>query len=213
MRAIEANVRLRDAGVAAMETSDAAMLLGITSSHASRVLERLSAVGQVVRLKRGVWGLPDRLDPLQVPAHLTAPQSCYVSLQSAMFFHGMISQIPNVVYAVSPARTRRWDTPLATVSIHHVAPAFFFGFETVNSGKVKMATPEKALLDCLYLSPAKSRLFASLPELQLEGIFDAGAAERLLTQLDSASLRNTLRARMLRYLRQNGQNGVSPECR
>jgi predicted transcriptional regulator of viral defense system len=200
MRSIEANRRLRDAGVDAMGTSDAAMLLGMTSSHASRVLERLCEAGQVVRLKRGVWGFPDRLDSLQVAEHLAAPQPCYVSLQSAMFFHGMISQIPNVVYAVSTARTRRWNTPLATVSVHHVAPTFFFGFETANDGKVKMATPEKALLDCLYLSPAKSRLFASLPELQLDGVFDLVTAEKLLDHLGSATLRRTLRGRMQNYL-------------
>lgn len=196
MRAIEANRRLRDAGVASMGTVDAAMLLGISSSHASRVLERLAEAGQVVRLKRGVWGFPDRLDPLQLPEFLTAPLSGYISLQSAMFFHGMISQIPNVVYAVSPARTRRWQTPLATVSIHHVDPAFFFGFESVNNGIFKMATPEKALLDCLYLSPAKSRLFARLPELQLEGIFDRRTAEHLLEQVSSGRLRRTLRIRL-----------------
>jgi predicted transcriptional regulator of viral defense system len=196
MRAIEANRRLRDAGAAALGTVDAAMLLGMTSSHASRVLERLAEEGCVARLKRGVWGFPDRLDPLQLPAFLTDPLSSYISLQSAMFFHGMISQIPNVVYAVSPARTRRWDTPLATVSIHHVAPAFFFGFETVKHGAYKMASPEKALLDCLYLSPAKSRLFAHLPELQLDGVFDRRAAERLLAGVDSAGLRQTLRNRL-----------------
>lgn len=196
MRAIEANRRLRDAGVPAMGTVDAAMLLGMTSSHASRVLERLAEAGQVARLKRGVWGFPDRLDTLQLPAFLTDPLSSYISLQSAMFFHGMISQVPNVVYAVSPSRTRRWETPLATVSIHHVDPAFFFGFETVNHGTFKMATPEKALLDCLYLSPAKSRLFANLPELQLEGIFDRCAAERLLEKVDSAGIRQTLRIRL-----------------
>lgn len=203
MRAIEANRRLRDAGVVALGTMDAAMLLGMTSSHASRVLERLAEAGQVARLKRGVWAFPDRIDTLQLPAFLTDPLSSYISLQSAMFFHGMISQIPNVVYAVSPARTRRWDTPLATVSIHHVAPVFFFGFETVNHGTVKMATPEKALLDCLYLSPAKSRLFAHLPELQLEGIFDRRAAERLLVNVDSESIRHTLRIRLDNCINKN----------
>lgn len=196
MRAIEALTLLRQAGAPAMSTSDAAMLLGMKSSHASRVLERLAEARQVVRLKRAVWGFPDMLDPLQLPELLAAPQASYISLQSAMFFHGMVSQIPNVVYAVSPARTRRWETPLATVSIHHLDPTFFFGFELVQSGKFKMATPEKALLDCLYLMPAKSRLFASLPELELEGIFDVRRAELLLEEIGSVSLRNKLRARM-----------------
>ncbi|MEI7900523.1 MAG: type IV toxin-antitoxin system AbiEi family antitoxin domain-containing protein [bacterium] len=196
MKAIDANRRLRDAGGGAFGTADASVLLGMTSSHASRVLERLCEAGQVVRLKRGVWAFPDRLEPLQVPEHLAAPLPCYVSLQSALFYHGLISQIPHVVYAVSTARTRRWTTPLATVSIHHLNPAFFFGFEVVGNGTIKMATPEKALLDCLYLSPAKSRLFASLPELDLHDAFDLKAAHRLLNQVPSAGLRTTLLRRM-----------------
>ncbi len=196
MRAIEANRRLRDSGVAAFGTADASVLLEMTSSHASRVLERLCEAGQVVRLKRGVWAFPDRIEPLQVPEHLVAPAPCYLSLQSALFYHGMISQIPNIVYAVSTARTRRWTTPVATVSIHHLAPAFFFGFESVSNGTLKMATPEKALLDCLYLCSAKSRLFASLPELDLHAAFDLKAAYCMLKQVSSADLRATLRKRL-----------------
>jgi len=196
MKSIEANRKLREAGVNAFGTADASVLLNIASSHASRVLERLCDAGQVVRLKRGVWAFPDRLEPLQVPEHLTAPLPCYVSLQSALYYHGLISQIPKIVYAVSTARTRRWITPLGTVSIHHLDPTFFFGFEAAGHDTIKMATPEKALLDCLYLSPAKSRLFASLPELDLHGAFDVKKARRLLNQLPSASLRATLLKRM-----------------
>lgn len=77
----------------------------------------------------------------------------------------MISQIPAITYAVSIGRTKRYETPLGVVSFHHVHPSFFFGFETIGKGMVKMATPEKALIDFLYLSPSKSRLFRALPEL------------------------------------------------
>jgi hypothetical protein len=34
--------------------------------------------------------------------------------------HGMISQIPSVVYAVSISRTRRYATAVAEFSVHHV---------------------------------------------------------------------------------------------
>lgn len=196
MKSIEAFRRLR-AGVAdVFETSDAAVLLGPAGGHASRVLERLCEAGQVVRLKRGLWAFPDRLDPLALPGYLAAPLPCYVSLQSALFHHGLISQVPDVIYAVSPARTRRWRTPPATVSIHHVSPHFFFGDERLPGGRVRMATPEKALLDCLYLSSARSRLFARLPELDLREGFDRDRARRLLDRLPSARRRATLLRRL-----------------
>ncbi|HEX9622015.1 MAG TPA: hypothetical protein VF989_17835, partial [Polyangiaceae bacterium] len=47
------------------------------------------------------------------------------------------------------------------------APRFFAGFELMDGNGVKLATPEKALVDTLYLAPARSRLFCALPELEL----------------------------------------------
>jgi predicted transcriptional regulator of viral defense system len=48
---------------------------------------------------------------------LTAPFPAYVSLQSALYLHGMVSQVPAVTYAVMLARARRFVTPLGTVAI------------------------------------------------------------------------------------------------
>ena len=42
-----------------------------------------------------------------------------------------------------------------------------------------MATPEKALLDVLYLSSTKTRLFSALPEFDLSAGFSISNAERL----------------------------------
>jgi predicted transcriptional regulator of viral defense system len=147
-------------------TSDAATQLGVSNGNASIVLARLAASSQVIRLRRGVWAIKDRVDPLALPEYLTAPFPAYVSLHSALYLHGMISQIPAVTYAVSLARTRRYDTPLGTVSIHHVQPSFFFGFEAAGGAGSRLATAEKALVDFLYLAPARSRLFRALPELE-----------------------------------------------
>ncbi len=196
MKSIEAYRRLHDFGSDVLSTLDAAAILGMGSSHASRVLERLSESGRIARLKRGAWAFSDRIDPLQLPEHLTAPLPSYVSLHSALFHHGMVSQIPEVIYAVSPARTRRWSTPLATVSIHHLAPSFFFGFESVGKRSIKMAIPEKALLDCLYLIPASSRLFARLPELELPESFDGRLALEMVERVPTQRLRTVILQRL-----------------
>lgn len=68
-----------------------------------------------------------------------------------------------------------------------------------------MATAEKALLDCLYLSPAKSRLFASLPELDLDGVFDLDRARRLFEKIPSERLRQTLDRRLSALLKETGR--------
>ena len=126
---------------------------------------------------------------LALPVYLTAPFPSYVSLQSALFYHGMISQIPSVTYVVSIARTRFYRTALGDVSIHHVAPEFFFGFERVNEHNAWMATPEKALLDVLYLRPTKTRLFSALPELTFPKHFSPKRARAVLKRIPSLNRR------------------------
>jgi predicted transcriptional regulator of viral defense system len=164
-------------------TSDAATQLGVPNGNASVVLARLAAFSQVIRLRRGVWAIKDRVDPLALPEYLTAPFPAYVSLHSALYLHGMISQIPAVTYAVSLARTRRYATPVGTVSIHHVQPSFFFGFEAAGGAGGRLATPEKALVDFLYLAPARSKLFRALPEIELPRKFSGRRARSIVKRV------------------------------
>jgi len=163
--------------------------LNIPTSTASRLLARLATAGHLLNLRHGVWAIPGKLDPLALPNILTAPLPSYVSLQSALYYHGIISQIPTVIYAVSVGRARVFRTPLGTVSLHHVQPEFFFGFEVMEADGVTMATPEKALLDFFYLSPTKSKLFRALPELELPPEFDVALARRMIQRIPSARRR------------------------
>jgi predicted transcriptional regulator of viral defense system len=176
-------------------TSDVAARLGVANAHASVSLARLAAAGQVVRLRRGTWALPARVNPLALPEYLTAPFPAYVSLQSALYLHGMISQVPAMTYAVSLARTRRHVTPLGIVSIHHVRPAFFFGYAEAGRGG-RLATPEKALIDLLYLMPVRSRLFRAVPELEWPRRFKVGAARSIVARIEPGH-RRALVARTL----------------
>ena len=59
-------------------TSDAAARLRVPNGHASVMLARLAASGQVIRLRRGVWAFPGRVDPLALPEYLTALFPAYV---------------------------------------------------------------------------------------------------------------------------------------
>ena len=190
MRLVDVHARLLKMGVPVFQTSDAAALLGIGSAHAGKLLARLAASGHLTKLGRGRWGFEARIDPFALPEYLTAPYPSYVSLQSALYHHGMISQIPSVLYAVSIARTRTYSTALGTVSVHHVDPSFFFGYQSAGKGPGKIATLEKALIDFLYLSPARTRLFRALPELEFPAGFKVAEARRIIRRIRAVRRRN-----------------------
>jgi predicted transcriptional regulator of viral defense system len=199
MRLIETLSTIASMDAPVFSTSDVAARLRVPNGHSSVMLARLAASGQLVRLRRGVWAFPDRIDPLALPEYLTSPFPAYVSLQSALYLHGMISQMPVTTYAVSLARTRRFSTPLGTVSVHHVQPAFFFGFTDEGRSGGRLATPEKALVDFLYLTPARSQLFRALPELEWPHRFSIRVARSIVKRIDSVS-RRTLVGRKLEEL-------------
>jgi len=151
-------------------------------------------------VRRGLWSLDLEIDPLRLPEHLTAPLPAYVSLQTALQLHGMIRQLPHVVYSASLAPTRRIRTRLGDFSVHRLAPTFFGGFVTTKGG-VRLATPEKALLDALYLTPARSRFFAALPEVEIPRRFDREAAWGWVGRIPPGPRREVVRRRLEALLR------------
>jgi len=170
MNQMEALQRLQKLGAPVFETRDAATLLAVTTANANVILRRLAAQGMITHLTHGRWLVGREIERFALPELLIAPHPAYVSLQSALFHHGVIEQIPAVVYAITLSRPRRVMTPVATVSYHRLPPELFNGFDLDELG-AKIATAEKALFDVLYLAPARSRLFARLPELEFSREF------------------------------------------
>lgn len=196
MRLTDVHARLKKLGTPVFRSADVMAYLNINKDHASRLLARLEDAGHIVRIKRGLWVFPEALDPLALPEYLTAPFPSYISMQSALYYHGMISQISAITYSVSLARTRIFKTPLGVFSIHHVTPSFFFGYELVGKYGTKVAIPEKALLDFLYMSPAKSKLFRSLPELELPQKFSVRRMRQMIKRISSAWRRTLVEKRL-----------------
>jgi predicted transcriptional regulator of viral defense system len=170
MNQTEALQGIRRLGVPSFETRDISALLRVSPANASVLLSRLASRGFVRRLARGRWSSSPQSNQAQLAELIAAPAPAYVSLQSALFRHGLIDQIPEVLYAITLGRSRRVHTTSGTVSLHRIAPALFGGYVTTDDG-TKMATAEKALFDLLYLGPTRTRLFASLPELLVQRSF------------------------------------------
>ena len=114
----------------------------------------------------------------------------YVSFISALHLYGIIEQIPQAVTLASTAHTKAISTKLGVFYVHRIAPSFFKGFDWYKGkGSFLIAEPEKALVDCLYLSARKKNQFGYFPELSFPKSFSFNKAKKWASQIPDAKIR------------------------
>ena len=196
MTSLEVLRRLIEFEVPLVETRDVAEILQRSKDSAAKYLAGLRRQHFVEKIGRGKWVIKDsEFDPLQVAEFITAPHESYISLQTALFHHGMIEQIPTRIYAVTVDRAKVMKTPLGTYSFHHCNPEFFTGYEFIKP-YLKLATPEKALVDYFYFSPSKTRQFTRLPELELPKSFSWKKTREYIEMIPSLRTRTVVKTRI-----------------
>ena len=118
------------------------------------------------------------LDPPELSdVAMTLESPSYMSFESALYHHGILSQSPRA--AMTMATTRRPSsrrTPIGTIRYFHLGTALFFGYD-----EDRMALPEKAWLDLLYLRGLKGRSNPVTEEI------DTGRLDRKLLRRMSLS--------------------------
>jgi predicted transcriptional regulator of viral defense system len=136
-------------------------------------LSRWVKDGRVLRLRKGLYALANPYRKVTPEPFAIANQmrpACYVSLQSALSWHGIIPEFVATVTSVTTGRPQRFETPLGRFDFKHVKPDLFWGyrrFEMSHRQTAYVARPEKALLDLLYLTPGADRP-GYLQELRLQ---------------------------------------------
>lgn len=179
-----------------VRTGEVAAALRTTLSHASRTLRRMQAAGLARRVKQGVWVIgPEDIDPRVLADELTRPYPSYISFLSALNAHGMIDQLPREISVASLDKSKRVTTPFGAFAVSHVPPELFGGW--VERGGVKLATPEKALIDIAYVSAVHLGRARYLPELELPKRFSRKELGRWIARIPSARVR-TLTERGIR---------------
>jgi predicted transcriptional regulator of viral defense system len=195
----EAYAALRRLGVPVITTADVAAALRQSTSAAAKTLSRLASSGLITAVRHGTWWVDGPVDPYRLPDYLTAPMDSYISLHTALHIHGLVEQIPEVIYVSSLARTQRIMTSAGAFSVHHLAPEVFGGYE-MNEAGVRLATAEKALFDFAYLSAGRSRLFTALPELELPRRFRRSELKRWLARIPSERSRTITTRKLGEFL-------------
>ena len=143
-----------------------------------RQLSRWVKSGKVLSLRKGVYLLAEPYACRQPHPFVLANElrrASYVSLQSALAWHGCIPEFVPATTSVTTERPEQLDTPKGRFIFRHIKRDLLWGMTRLEVSPAQfalVATPEKALIDLLYLTPDSDQP-EYLEELRIE------SAERL----------------------------------
>lgn len=160
-----------------------------------RQLSRWRQAGKIYQLRRSLYCLAPPFQKVIPHPFLVANRllpASYVSLQSALAYFGMIPEYVPVTTSVTTNRPASWETPLGIFNFRHIQVDFFDGYRLVDLGERRqafIASPEKALLDLIYLEPGGDTL-DYLTELRLGNLnqLDRQLLKHLAVRIDKPKL-------------------------
>ncbi|HCU25192.1 MAG TPA: hypothetical protein DF383_09250 [Deltaproteobacteria bacterium] len=154
----------RDHGKKIFSLREIAALSGASRSAVAMTLLRAQKKQLVFRVAN-LW--VNQLDPpnlTEIALSLRSPS--YLSFESALYRHGILSQSPRG--ALTLATTKRpgeFDTPLGRIRFIHLKNSLFFGYD-----ENRIAYPEKAWLDLIYIRGRQGREAAFSETFYLENL-------------------------------------------
>jgi len=132
---------------------------GVDSADLGRQLSRWVKSGNLIQLRRSLYVLSERHQKTSPHPFLVAnrlKRASYVSLQSALEYYGLIPEYVPSVTSITTGRPEELVTPLGSFIFKHIKKALFSSYQAIDLGEDQsafIATPEKALMDLLYLTP------------------------------------------------------------
>lgn len=161
-------------------------------------LSRLTRRKIILRICRNYYANPFNQPTLyEISGQIHRPN--YISLETALNMHGILSQIPQVLTCVSTDASYKVKTTFGIIEYRQIPKYYYFGF--VEKKNYFLAEPEKAFLDYIYLHKRHlSREFLELKEWDLSHL--------KTTKLNkyAKKMNITLPRKFIRSLRKPGHN-------
>ena len=132
----------------------------VNPAHIRRQLSRWNKAGRIYQLRRGLYALAPPFKKVRPHPFVIANRMVrgyYVCLHSALASYSLIPEHVPLLTSVTTTRPGRWDTPLGNYEFRHIKTDLFFGYRLLDVGEGQqayVASPEKALLDIVYLQPS-----------------------------------------------------------
>jgi hypothetical protein len=169
------------------------------------LIKRALACDEVLHLRRGLYCLAPRylrgkIDPLLLAQRVYGPS--YVSLETALSYHGWIPEAVYTVTSSSIDRSREFATPIGQFSFTRVPQLVFYvqvqRMERSAGESFLLASPLKALADYVYVHRLDWR--SSRPVVQSLrvderslAVVDAASIDELLANYSSLRVRRFLK--------------------
>lgn len=152
-----------------LRLDDLARRYNVNELTARNALRRYEGHGLVEHISKKVYinRLNQNFSPREL-VNILRPES-YVSLESALVEQGVISQSPAILTCVTTGYPKTFRSPSVTVSYRKISKSLYWGFEEKRTryNNYKIALPEKAFLDWIYLSRQEG-LPTPLDEINLQ---------------------------------------------
>ena len=113
----------------------------------------------------------------------------YISFESALAFHNVLVQAPYNIISATPLRNKKVVSNNKEYIYVHVTPKAYFGY--VKEGSFLISSPEKALLDALYLM-SKGLRRLDIADLDLSDI-NKNRVRFILKRISNKRLENFVR--------------------
>ncbi len=121
-------------------------------------LSRWIRKGLLIRLRQGYFTFPEYKSipdfALYFANRMYRPS--YISLHTALSFYGIIPEAVVQITSVTTLKTASFSNIIGEYAYKAIKPEMFFGYglkPMAGNRSLRMAEPEKALLDLLYLYP------------------------------------------------------------
>jgi predicted transcriptional regulator of viral defense system len=136
-----------------LRSDDIARRYGIVQSAVGNALRRQERRGLVEHVSNKVYinKLAHDVSPRELVGILRP--HAYISLESALAEWGISTQSPSNLTCVTTGFPRKFRTPSICIAYRHIGEHLYWGFrdKRTRHGSSKIAEPEKALLDWIYL--------------------------------------------------------------
>jgi len=122
-------------------------------------LTRWTKKGYLIRLRQGYFAFSEYRGKSDYAFYFANRiyRPSYISLHTALAFYGMIPEAVTQITSITSLKTISFINDFGEYTYRNVKESLMFGYELKPMGDkrtMQFATPEKAMLDLLYLYPA-----------------------------------------------------------